>query len=36
VRTGRVCGGPATFSLPTLRVVEAEGRVTVELAEPLH
>jgi nitrite reductase/ring-hydroxylating ferredoxin subunit len=36
VRSGRVCGGPATFSLPALRVVEAEGRVTVELAEPLH
>jgi nitrite reductase/ring-hydroxylating ferredoxin subunit/uncharacterized membrane protein len=36
VRTGRVRGGPATFSLPALRVVETEGRVTVELAEPLH
>jgi nitrite reductase/ring-hydroxylating ferredoxin subunit/uncharacterized membrane protein len=36
VRTGRVCGGPATFSQPALRVVEAEGRVTVELATPLH
>lgn len=36
VRTGRVCGGPATFSQPSLRVVEAAGRVSVELAEPLH
>jgi nitrite reductase/ring-hydroxylating ferredoxin subunit/uncharacterized membrane protein len=36
VRSGRVCGGPATFSLPALHVVEAGGRVTVELAEPLH
>jgi len=36
VRTGRVCGGPATFSQPALRVVEAAGRVSVELAEPLH
>jgi nitrite reductase/ring-hydroxylating ferredoxin subunit/uncharacterized membrane protein len=36
VRSGRVCGGPATFSLPALRVVEAAGQVTVELAEPLH
>jgi nitrite reductase/ring-hydroxylating ferredoxin subunit/uncharacterized membrane protein len=36
VRSGRVCGGPATFSLPAMHVVEAGGRVTVELAEPLH
>lgn len=36
VRNGRVCGGPATFSQPALHVVEAGGRVTVELAEPLH
>jgi nitrite reductase/ring-hydroxylating ferredoxin subunit/uncharacterized membrane protein len=36
VRDGRVCGGPATFPLPALRVVEAAGQVTVELVEPLH
>jgi nitrite reductase/ring-hydroxylating ferredoxin subunit/uncharacterized membrane protein len=36
VRSGRVCGGPATFSVPALHVIEAGGRVTVELAEPLH
>jgi nitrite reductase/ring-hydroxylating ferredoxin subunit/uncharacterized membrane protein len=36
VRSGRVCGGPATFSLPAMHVVEAGGRVTVALAEPLH
>src|SRR5581483_9581671 len=36
VRTGRVCGGPATFSEPALHVVEAGGRVSVELTEPLH
>jgi nitrite reductase/ring-hydroxylating ferredoxin subunit/uncharacterized membrane protein len=36
VRTGRVCGGPATFSQPALHVVEAGGRVSVALAEPLH
>ena len=36
VRSGRVCGGPATFSLPALHVVEAGGRVTVALTEPLH
>jgi len=36
VRSGRVCGGPATFSQPALRVLEAAGRVSVELAEPLH
>jgi nitrite reductase/ring-hydroxylating ferredoxin subunit len=36
VRDGRVCGGPATFPLPALRVVEAAGQVTVELAQPLH
>jgi len=36
VRTGRVRGGPATFSEPALHVVEAGGKVTVELTEPLH
>jgi len=36
VRTGRVCGGPATFSVPALRVLEIDGTVSVELAEPLH
>jgi nitrite reductase/ring-hydroxylating ferredoxin subunit len=36
VRTGRVCGGPATFSLPALRVLEIDGQVSVELAQPLH
>ena len=36
VRSGRVCGGPATFDQPALRVVEAGGRVSVELAQPLH
>jgi nitrite reductase/ring-hydroxylating ferredoxin subunit/uncharacterized membrane protein len=36
VRNGRVCGGPATFDQPVLRVVEAEGKVSVELAQPLH
>jgi nitrite reductase/ring-hydroxylating ferredoxin subunit/uncharacterized membrane protein len=36
VRTGKVCGGPATFSQPALRVIEVDGTVTVELAHPLH
>lgn len=36
VRSGRVCGGPATFSQPALRVIENNGTVSVELAEPLH
>jgi nitrite reductase/ring-hydroxylating ferredoxin subunit/uncharacterized membrane protein len=36
VRDGRVCGGPATFGQPSLRVVEAAGTVSVELTEPLH
>jgi nitrite reductase/ring-hydroxylating ferredoxin subunit/uncharacterized membrane protein len=36
VRNGRVCGGPATFAQPALRVVESGGQVSVELAEPLH
>jgi nitrite reductase/ring-hydroxylating ferredoxin subunit/uncharacterized membrane protein len=36
VRTGRVCGGPATFGVPALRVLEIDGRVNVELAEPLY
>lgn len=36
VRTGKVCGGPATFSQPALRVLEVDGQVSVELAQPLH
>jgi nitrite reductase/ring-hydroxylating ferredoxin subunit/uncharacterized membrane protein len=36
VRSGRVCGGPATFGMPSLRVIEVDGTVTVELANPLH
>jgi nitrite reductase/ring-hydroxylating ferredoxin subunit/uncharacterized membrane protein len=36
VRTGKVCGGPATFSQPQLRVIEVDGQVSVELAQPLH
>lgn len=36
IRTGRVCHGPATFAEPTLRVIEVDGTVTVELPHPLH
>jgi nitrite reductase/ring-hydroxylating ferredoxin subunit/uncharacterized membrane protein len=36
VCTGKVLGGPATFSQPSLRVIEVDGRVSVELAQPLH
>jgi len=36
VRSGKVCGGPATFGQPSLRVIEVDGTVTVELAQPLH
>ena len=36
VRNGKVCGGPATFGQPSLRVIEVDGTVTVELAQPLH
>lgn len=36
VRNGKVRQGPATFAMPTLRVVEVDGTVTVELAQPLH
>ena len=36
IRSGRVCGGPATFGMPSLRVIEVDGTVTVELAQPLH
>ncbi len=36
VRNGTVCGGPATFDQPALRVIEVDGTVSVELAHPLH
>jgi nitrite reductase/ring-hydroxylating ferredoxin subunit/uncharacterized membrane protein len=36
VCTGKVIGGPATFDQPVLRVIEADGNVSVELAHPLH
>jgi len=36
VRSGKVCNGPATFNQPSLRVIEVDGTVTVELPQPLH